>query len=477
MPRIYFDTNVFSNLRNNKEEKFRQLNQLLEVYKDRLSFFFSYAHIRDKRKDLTNIKFEDFSFMETLVHDNYLAYHPLEKYTSFYLATPLMVYNDNPEDDLKNLLDFFELREEDDDAIRTMKVLIKSLYSAIPLTIHTTDIKSLPQNQQQLMTDLLGEDKPERTFFDLMTNMSTFTRRLFKESNLYKELRNMIYDGINKGTMTLNSDLDFNQALKNTPVKKTFLEFIHNSLSRIGETEVPFYDFYLSAYNMLDAFGINKDKVTNKNTPDNIMTDGMHTYFGQYCDYLVTDDVTITVKANAMYKLFNFRTQVLSVDEFIKTLPDMLINWPEDNDWFKRKLVYDLQNSERLEPIEIEGITMKRLARNYLYFEFFDTVFEVNSNNASQIVICKSDSNELSEPNFFEVSQIIERALIIFGDDIDRKQSFDHHSYKKDQQHLAERRWQFDNLEIELTQFALINKYALVITLEKTSDDDNKTGL
>ncbi|WP_157750617.1 hypothetical protein [Mucilaginibacter gotjawali] len=453
------------------------MNQLLEVYKDRLSFFFSYAHIRDKRKDLTDIKFEDFNFMETLVHDNYLAYHPLEKYTSFYLATPLMVYDDNPEDDLKYLLHFFELQEEDDDAIRTMKVLIKSLYSAIPLPIHTPDIKSLPQNQQQLMIDLLGEDKPERTFFDLMANMSTFTMRLFKESNLYKELRNMIYEGINKGTMTLNPDLDFNQALKNTQVKKTFLEFVHDNLSRIGKTEVPFYDFYLSAYNMLDVFGINKDKVTNKNTPDNIMTDGIHTYFGQYCDYLVTDDATITIKANAMYKLFDFSTQVLSVDEFIKTLPDMLIDWPEDNDWFIRKLVYDLQNSERLDPIEKDGVTIKRLAKNHLYFDFFDTVLEVNSHNASQIVICKSDSNQLSEPNFFEVSQLIGRALIIFGDDIDRKQSFDHHSHKKGQQHLAERRWQFDNLKIELTQFELINKYALVITLEKTIDDDDKMEL
>jgi hypothetical protein len=469
MPRIYFDTNVFSNLRNNKEEKFQQLNQLLEIYKDRLSFFFSYAHIRDKRKDFTDIKFEDFSFMETLVHDNYLAYHSVEKYSSFYLATPLMVYNDNPDDDLKDLLNFFDIQEYDDPGIKSMKLLTKSLFSTVPLPRHTTDLTTLPENQQQLMTDLLGSDKPDRTLFDLMTNMTVFTRRLFKESGLYKELRNMIYEGINKGSMTLNGNLDFNQALVNTPVKKTFLEFVQDNMSRVDGEKAPFYNFYNSAYNMLDVFGISKDKVTNKNTPDNILTDGMHTYFGHFCDYFVTDDATIKLKANAMYKLFDFPTIVVSVEEFIKTLPDILFDWPEDNDWFKKKLVYDLQNSERFEPIEIDEFTVKRLARNHLYLEFFDTILEVNSESISQIVIYKSESNDLSEPNFFEISQIIDRALKIFGEDVGRKQSFDHHSYKDGQAHLAERRWQFDNIIIELTHFSLINKYALVLTLGDVS--------
>lgn len=51
MPRIYFGTNVFSNLRVNAKPKYQLLNKLIEERKDRLSLYFSIAHIRDKRKD------------------------------------------------------------------------------------------------------------------------------------------------------------------------------------------------------------------------------------------------------------------------------------------------------------------------------------------------------------------------------------------------------------------------------------------
>jgi hypothetical protein len=88
MARIYFDSNVFSKLRNNNIEKYKTLNEVLKKYKDNLVFVFSHAHLRDKVNDLTDYKYLDFEFMQEFVIDNYLSYHLLEKYTSFYLATP-----------------------------------------------------------------------------------------------------------------------------------------------------------------------------------------------------------------------------------------------------------------------------------------------------------------------------------------------------------------------------------------------------
>jgi len=214
MARIYFDTNVFSNLQSNKDAKFQELNAQLDIYKKKLSFYFSYAHIRDKRKDLTDYKFKDFDFMETFVGDNYLAYHPQEKKTSFYLATPLMVFNDNPEDDLNGLLDFFKPNDDDDELIRNLKTLTKTLYSAIPLPLLPNPSEALPYNQKRIISEILPLDKENPNFFDLMENMSEFTRKVFADSDLYKELRNMIYTGINNGTLTINDDLDFNEALK-----------------------------------------------------------------------------------------------------------------------------------------------------------------------------------------------------------------------------------------------------------------------
>jgi len=114
MPRIYLDSNVFSNLRDPKDQAHLLLKDKLETYKHNITLFFSYAHIRDKKNDTSIKKFEDFKFMETLVQDNYLSYHALNQNTSFYLATPKMVFDDEVDEPLDELLKFFEPSDDDD---------------------------------------------------------------------------------------------------------------------------------------------------------------------------------------------------------------------------------------------------------------------------------------------------------------------------------------------------------------------------
>jgi len=95
MPRICFDTNIFSGLLSLREQRFIHLNELLADKKERLSFYFSHAHIMDKLKDPSEHKFADFDFIESYTKDNHLSYYLLSKRTHQYLATPLMVYEDN----------------------------------------------------------------------------------------------------------------------------------------------------------------------------------------------------------------------------------------------------------------------------------------------------------------------------------------------------------------------------------------------
>src|SRR6202007_2999703 len=90
------DHNIFSELKKNNTPKFQKLNESIIKYKKNLAFCFSHAHIRDKRNDTTNLKYQDFNFIETIVGNNYLSYHGLDKRSSFYLATPTEVFNDEP---------------------------------------------------------------------------------------------------------------------------------------------------------------------------------------------------------------------------------------------------------------------------------------------------------------------------------------------------------------------------------------------
>jgi len=408
MPRIYFDTNVFSNLKTDKEEPFIEINRLFKTYKNILSFYFSVAHIRDKKKDLTNYKFEDYEFMEKIVGDNYLAYHLLEKRTSFYLATPLMVYNDS-KDDFDVLTDFFEPKVDDEASILFHKKFIKNLFSTIPFNVNRTSHNSLSENQKKLMGELLPLDKANPTLFDLMQNIPLFTRKIFADSSLYKQLRNLIDKGVNNGAIDLSDNVDFNLALKETSVQKTFLEFITDNMHYKDKSQIPFYEFYSCCYNMLDVFGISKDKITQKNTLDNSFNDGLHSNFAQYCDYFITDDSKTRIKSKALYKLFNIETQVISVNEFKTILVEILADAEDSLSYFINKLTYDLQTAGKQELMVNNEKTIFKLDRNHMYLDFFDTVLEVSSDDCIEIIIFKGEANALSEPSYYEQSLIIKK--------------------------------------------------------------------
>jgi hypothetical protein len=475
MPRIYFDTNVFSNLKSNKEVKYRELAILIKKYHKRLSFYFSYAHIRDKKKDATEHKFADFEFMESIVGDNYLAYHPIEKQTSFYLATPRMVFNANPLDDMATLTTLFEPDDDDDEHLKAYKSIVKALFSAIPLTSSAESYDLLPENKQSLFYEIMPRSRDDINFFDVLKNMTDFINKLFIDSALYKDLRKIIHEGINKNKLTLNGEVDFNEGFKDSAISKTFIDYIKGSTHFKDKENIPFYDFYLTAYSMLDAFGIDKDKITPKNTLANLHIDGMHSYFAQFCDYFVTDDNAVTRKSKALYQLLGLNTKVISVDEFKILLPELLADFDDNEDlnWFFKKITYDLQNSARNDPFVIEGKTVSRLNRNHRYLDFFDAIVEVNGVDSQEVIIFKSLSNELSEPSFSERAQIIKKAISTFGDDEDSLGEFNYHIYDIKEEKLMERVWHFDNLIVELKNCALLQKYSLILTLTNVIRENN----
>jgi hypothetical protein len=162
---------------------------------------------------------------------------------------------------------------------------------------------------------------------------------------------------------------------------------------------VPFYDFYHSAYNMLDMLGIKKDTITAKHTLNNVHTDGMHSYFAHYCDYFVTDDANVAIKSKALYKMMGIDTIVVSVDEFIISLQEVYDSGFESLDIFRHKLIDDLQQEERINPDVVGDKTIYRFSRNHRYLTFFDAILEVTGENVTQLVIFKGESNQFRSPD------------------------------------------------------------------------------
>ena len=65
------------------------------------------------------------------------------------------------------------------------------------------------------------------TMLDMMKSMMGFTEELHTNGPLYKDLRTMIDQGMNNGSVTLNGEVGFNEALKDTALKQTFFDYVN----------------------------------------------------------------------------------------------------------------------------------------------------------------------------------------------------------------------------------------------------------
>src|ERR1035437_1878952 len=99
MERIYFDKQIFSHLFKSSDLIYKELLSSLYRSKNNFLYCYSHAHLLDLKNDKTDIKYKELEFIETIVNDNYLSYHAIEKRTSCYLAKPLEAFKDVDEED------------------------------------------------------------------------------------------------------------------------------------------------------------------------------------------------------------------------------------------------------------------------------------------------------------------------------------------------------------------------------------------
>jgi len=428
MPRIYFDTNVFSKLKNATEEKFIQLNKLLAESKKNLTFYFSHAHIMDKLKDQTVNKFADFDFMESFTTDNYLSYDPISKRTHQYLATPLMVYNDNKDGgySLNNFFNKLNLNPDRDGSSMAVKSLMDS-YMAQPAHIDPDILKKSTTENAPMLSKILPLELDSPSMGDMIDKQLIFYDDIIMGSESYKDLRKIVDEAFNDGKFILGPEGDtaFNEALKDSPLEKPFLKFVFDNVTKDKEGKAEYYNYYQISYYSLDLLGIKKDTINRKNGVTNLLNDGLHSYYAQYCDYFVTDDSAVRLKSKALYKLFDIKTNVLSVEDCISILGQIGKDTEVNMFVFFEKLSKNVRDGIRDQETTVDGRTSSVIWVAEIYFSFFNCIMVVQEEGFTHYFLRKSITSELSAPNYREQGSIIDRAVSIFGPDIFDKSYFD----------------------------------------------------
>lgn len=378
MTTIYFDKQVFSYLFSAKDEKYIRLREKIASHKEDFIFCYSNAHLFDLQDDRTDIKFKEMEFMQSIVDGNRLIYE--DGRISLYNHKPNEVFNNVVTiGDLSWLdsIDFSLFSKEDINVINNITDLFqKDNTNELDFDWLVTRI---PVSDNKLQIDKEG-------FKSLVSFVSY---NFYNNKNSYKTLRDKVISSYNPKGITADTVDVFNEQFAQSPLGISFIELIKNTLTQVGfQSHEPAIVHCLS-YVLLDMFGVNKEP-RKKVKFRNVQIDSYHSFFGSYCDCLVSDDEGVRTKSNILYKLFNHDTQVLSIDEFILKLDEAIANNKKStrvyfdeisNDYHTRKILSTEYQSE---------YTTTVLKTFHSYFGYFNGMFETKSNNTTIVILHKN---------------------------------------------------------------------------------------
>lgn len=438
--RVYLDKQIFSHFFKQEKSQYINLLKKLYDYKSNGIFCYSHAHLLDLKNDKTDIKYDELKFMETIVDDNYLSYHAIDKYTSCYLVKPLESFADidvdEEEFDISSIfnLDNSLMTKEQSENIETAKKLF---------TDFKFDFSFLKQNLPEDADDSLNKILPfgEMSIMDLTQHMMSMVKNMEEDKSFYKGLRTTSDKYLNNGKFTVDfNSIDFNDDLKNSALQKTFIEFVNGNLNPNGDKKVTRYDFFTNAYFSLDLLGISKEPAKSVKFR-NVLNDGFHSYYGAYCDYVVSDDNGFLKKTKALYKLLKINTKVLHIDEFINSFSFTIDNEETSQDTFFSLLINDIKsglivNSKKSIRYNRETITFKP---SHHYLGNFNRIDQMIEDGITYLYLYKEISNYSTFTFFREYEIVINNAIKIFGPDINFKEKF---NWKSEIKEINDGKWE-----------------------------------
>lgn len=403
MVTIYFDKQLFSHLFKAHDEKFSVLRDKILAHKDEFIFLYSNAHIIDLQQDDTDIKYDEMEFMQSIVDGNHLIYEVPNIFVA--KETPRSVFDNTIKSDDFSWLDDFDLSK-----------ISKEQSNAINNVI---DI-SLKDLDGQLEFDWLKKRTPIESD-RLLVNKETFgafvkfyLNHFYENSQSYKMIRDNTISMYNPSGIIADSEISFNNKLSLSPLGLSFVDTIKAIFTQMRLDTSDVGMVYYISYMLLDMLGVSKEP-RGKVRFHNLQADSCHSFFGSYCDCLVSDDSGMRNKSKELYKLFNLSTQVYSIDEFIEKFDEAINNNRKsageyfaeiNNDYYSRQIIKTETSPE---------YTLTYLKALCKYFGYFNYMIERVSNDEKVIILYKNnDTSQLLLMR--EVEIIVNRLTNVFND-------------------------------------------------------------
>lgn len=479
MHRVYCDSNVYRVLKTSHPFFNLELLRAFSDLKDVLLFVYSDAHLDDLKdgtdKDKTD---EDLLLIGEYCKDNYFSYSHIgkEKELEILLARPIEAFYSKDYEAENNAIaagfntEFLFKDLDDDPQLQGIKTMMNA-YLDLPISLfgNNVDTSSFDDKTKALYDKMLPGYSPDMSIGNFINSFMPYGAKLLTDREEFTELRKFSSEYIDGDEFSYkNWGLGFNDKLKESAIGKTFLELIDSSLIDAHKKD-PLYKFTYT-YSLLETYGIVQER-TSKNklkkfTYDSLHRDASHAFYASYCDYLVTDDKGLQVKAHILYHLFGIKTEILSSQDFINRRSLWLAN-EETYASFARSFEHDLKHSfQVLDHTSIgTGRNLKEYKTTHPYFNYFNRYQIITDDEVVYAFFCRRDNNT----NFFlyrEIELLIAKLIKTFGVDDNNKGPFNMDEKEDLKDDVAIRNWHIGQLELQLLCSRISSGNYIVLTLK-----------
>ena len=401
---IYLDKQVFSYLFNAKDgDKYAILRDKILTHKDEFIFIYSNAHLFDLQDDQTPIKYDEMEFMQSIVDGNRLIYE----------ASKQEIIKQSPRDAFETIVklgDFSWL--EDFDILQLTEEQRKTINNIIDISIKDSKgeldfdwlRKRTPISSDELQVDI-------STFKSLMHSIAY---NFYENKDAYKRLRDRTIANYNPKAIKADGEEIFNEQLSSSPLGLSFIETVKATLSQTGLPSSDLSTAYHVSYILLDLYGVNKES-RKKVQYRNMQVDSYHSFFGSYCDCIVSDDEGLRRKSKTLYKLFNLETKVYSIDEFIEKFDEVVNNNKKTVREYFDEIIDDYIAKQVLRTETTPEHTLTHLKTFHKYFGYFSYMVERVSSDETVIILHKN--TDLTQPILGrEIEILVNRMVRAFND-------------------------------------------------------------
>lgn len=398
MVTIYLDKQIFSYLFKSNEAKYKTLKEKILSHKDDFIFLYSDAHLLDLQKDETEQKFAEMEFMQEIVDSNRLILD----------GRKVDIVKDAPKDLFDTLNKVGDIDTIDFSQLNTEQINILS--NAIDLFIK--DINGQLELNWLNDREPIHEDKPQINQEFVTSILKYVANSLYCQKEPYKLVRDNIKAKYNPTIEIADNLTDFNDRLKNAPLRLSFIDTIKASLKQMGCLSYNDFEVYIMAYALLDMLGLSREKGKTVRF-HNVQVDSYHSFFASYCDCLVSNDVGLTRKSKILYKLFGIDTQVYSIDEFIDHFNACIIDNQKSGKKYLNEFMSDYSARTVIDTQQLNGYTFTHIKGSHRYFGYFNYMLERKIEDETVIIIYKRQDTKPLLPSR-EVEIIVNRLVKSF---------------------------------------------------------------